>query len=86
MNSPDGAERFAGVDLQAALAKGELKFILHGHKLSGSWALVQMKGRGEKNWLLLKHRDDSARPGLSIIQEAPDSVLTGRRLDEIAEA
>jgi hypothetical protein len=45
-----------------------------------------MKGRGEKNWLLLKHRDDSARPGLSIIQEAPDSVLTGRRLDEIAEA
>ena len=73
------------VDLGAALAKGELKLVLHGHKLSGSWALVQMKGRGEKNWLLLKHRDGSARPGESIIEKAPDSVLSGRTLDEIAK-
>jgi bifunctional non-homologous end joining protein LigD len=66
------------------LAAGELKFIVHGHKLSGSWALVQMKGRGVKNWLLLKHGDDAARSGASIVQEAPDSVATGRSLDEIA--
>ena len=33
------------------LSTGELKFILHGEKLSGSWTIVQMKGRGEKNWL-----------------------------------
>jgi bifunctional non-homologous end joining protein LigD len=71
-------------DPEAALAAGELKFVIHGHKLSGSWALVQMKGRGVKNWLLLKHRDDAARPGASIVQEAPDSVATGRSLDEIA--
>ena len=51
-------------DPAAALAKGELKFVLHGSKLTGSWALVQMKGRGEKNWLLIKHRDEAARPGV----------------------
>ena len=71
-------------DPEAALAAGELKFVIHGHKLSGSWALVQMKGRGVKNWLLLKHRDDAARPGASVVEEAPDSIATGRSLDEIA--
>jgi len=71
-------------DPEAALAAGELKFIIHGQKLGGSWALVQMKGRGDKNWLLLKHRDEMARPGTSIVSDAPDSVATGRSLDQIA--
>ncbi|MFH0915871.1 MAG: DNA polymerase ligase N-terminal domain-containing protein, partial [bacterium] len=74
----------AATDAEADLARGELKFIIHGQKLSGSWALVQMKGRGVKNWLLLKHRDEAARPGSDVEQEAPDSVATGRSLDEIA--
>ncbi len=72
------------VDPETALARGELKFILHGQKLTGSWALVQMKGRGEKNWLLIKHRDATSKPGFNITVEAPDSVATGRSLDEIA--
>jgi bifunctional non-homologous end joining protein LigD len=69
---------------EQALAKGDLKFVLHGQKLRGSWALVQMKGRGDKNWLLIKHRDEWARPGSNITQEAPDSVATGRSLEQIA--
>jgi bifunctional non-homologous end joining protein LigD len=72
------------LDPEAALARGELKFVLHGQKLTGSWALVQMKGRGEKNWLLIKHRDAAAKAGFSITEEAPDSVASGRSLDEIA--
>jgi bifunctional non-homologous end joining protein LigD len=78
----EGAE--TPVDPEAALARGELKFVLHGQKLTGSWALVQMKGRGEKNWLLIKHRDDVARSGVSVTVEAPDSVASGRSLDDIA--
>ena len=31
-------------DVDAALAKGDLKFTLHGAKLKGSWVLVQMRG------------------------------------------
>jgi bifunctional non-homologous end joining protein LigD len=67
----------------SALAKGELKFVLHGSKLTGSWALVQMKGRGEKNWLLIKHRDEAARPGHSLVDDSPDSAVTGRSLEQV---
>lgn len=70
---------------EESLAKGELKFILHGQKLSGSWVVVQMKGRGPKNWLLLKHKDDSARPGSDITAERPESVASGRTLEQIRD-
>jgi bifunctional non-homologous end joining protein LigD len=70
-------------DPTMALAKGELKFVLHGSKLTGSWALVQMKGRGEKNWLLIKHRDEAARPGTSLVDQEPDSAVTGRSLEQV---
>ena len=79
------SEAAESVDPQQEIDSGELKFVLHGHKLSGSWALVKMKGRGPKNWLLLKHRDGSARPGYELTAEEPDSVLSGRTLEEIAE-
>jgi bifunctional non-homologous end joining protein LigD len=78
------AKEAGPVDPGAALAKGELKFVLHGAKLTGSWALVQMKGRGDKNWLLIKHRDEAARPGTSLVQDAPDSVISGRSLERVA--
>src|SRR5260370_40734126 len=37
----------------AQIARGDLKFRLHGEKLVGTWALVLMKGKG-KDWLLIK--------------------------------
>lgn len=82
-DTPDdtpGAGPVVGQDLSA----GELKFILHGDKLSGSWTLVQMKGRGEKNWLLIKHKDEDSRPGSAIVDEAPLSVSSGRSIEEVA--
>jgi bifunctional non-homologous end joining protein LigD len=84
VNAEDSVNAEARVNAGADLARGELKFIIHGQKLAGSWALVRMKGRGENNWLLLKHRDQAARPGADIEQEAPNSVATGRSMDEIA--
>ena len=69
---------------EQALAKGELKFVIHGEKLGGSWALVKTKWQGENNWLLIKHRDEAARAGSNIEEEAPDSVATGRNLEQIA--
>ncbi len=78
------AKESAPLDPRDALAKGELKIVLHGAKLSGSWALVQMKGRGEKNWLLIKHRDESSQSGTSIVEVAPHSAITGRSLEQVA--
>ena len=63
-----------------ALRDGELKFILGGNKLKGSWELVRMKPREaerQTSWLLLKRRDALARPAASfdVAVALPDSVL-----------
>jgi bifunctional non-homologous end joining protein LigD len=42
-------------------------------------------GEGGKNWLLIKERDDQARDDFSVVDERPESVTTGRDLDEIAK-
>ena len=65
-------------------ARGELKIFLRGDRLRGGFALVRMKRPGRPQWLLIKHRDEFARPGSDIEREATTSVKTGRDLDQIA--
>ncbi len=70
---------------------GNLKFHLHGKKLRGGWALVKLRSRkpgDDRSWLLVKERDQEARPEaeLDITASRPESVATGRGLDEIAAA
>ena len=74
-------------------AKGRLEFDLDGEKLNGRWALVRTHGskyggRNRPAWLLIKERDRYAKKGRAsrIVDEAPDSVASGRSLDEIAQA
>jgi bifunctional non-homologous end joining protein LigD len=77
-------------DVDAALAKGDLKFTLDGYKLKGSWVLVRTRGYGGKrgdrsdgrSWLLIKHRDDWSGD-LDIAEFAPLSVKTERDLPGI---
>ena len=67
------------------IARGDLKFRLHGEKLRGEFALVLMRGRGKGNeWLLIKKKDTEAKPGWNI-EDYARSVLTGRSQQEIAE-
>jgi len=74
-------------DANAMLAKGDLKFVLHGEKLKGSFVLAKMRSRrpGSKGteWLLIKHRDDQVVAGYDIDQ-FDYSVLTRRTLNQIA--
>ena len=66
------------------MARGDLKFRLHGEKLNGDFALVHMKGRGKGNeWLIIKKRDEFAVPGWDVESHAY-SVLSGRTQEEIA--
>ena len=66
------------------VARGDLKFRLHGEKLQGEFALVHMKGRGKGNeWLLIKKRDAFAVPDWEVEAHAY-SVLSGRTQEEIA--
>lgn len=67
------------------LSAGRIEFELHGRKLRGGWALVHTKmGGTEKNWLLMKRRDEFASDS-DILADQPDSAKTGRSLDEIAK-
>src|SRR5438552_14296999 len=74
-------------DPHAMLEKGDLKFVLHGQKLKGSFVLARMRSRrpGSKGteWLLIKHRDEYAISGYDINQY-DYSVLTHRTLEQIA--
>ncbi len=45
------------------LRDGNLKFVLHGKKLKGEFALVRMKDNEQNAWLLIKHRDKYAVDG-----------------------
>jgi bifunctional non-homologous end joining protein LigD len=74
-------------DISAALAKGDLKFTLHGKKLNGSWVLVRTRGFGSKSktsWLLIKHRDQFASSE-DVTLEKPRSAVSDRLLAQIAE-
>jgi bifunctional non-homologous end joining protein LigD len=49
-----------------ALNRGKIVIELRGETLKGGFALIKMKGRGEKNWLLIKKKDDHSRAGWSL--------------------
>jgi bifunctional non-homologous end joining protein LigD len=73
-------------DVAEALAKGDLKFVLHGKKLRGSWVLVRTRGFGDKpdrSWLLIKHRDRFAS-SKDVTVERPRSAVSNRLLAQIA--
>ncbi len=76
-------------DVDKALREGHLKFLLDGAKLKGKWALIRMTPRPKEtkpSWLLIKEHDEFERgpDAPAITDEAPESVITGRSLDQIA--
>jgi len=74
-------------EADAMLAKGDLKFRLHGKRLKGDFALVHIRARrqGSKGdeWLLIKKRDADVVEGYDI-DHYDSSVLTNRSMDDIA--
>jgi DNA ligase D-like protein (predicted 3'-phosphoesterase) len=66
-----------------ALDRGHAVFVLRGEKLRGGFALQRTRPDTKSQWLLVKRRDDQARPGSDIVAERPASVLSGRTLDEL---
>jgi DNA ligase D-like protein (predicted 3'-phosphoesterase) len=67
-----------------ALERGHAVFVLHGQKLRGGFVLQRTGPPGIKSqWLLLKRRDEHARPGSDVVAEQPASVESGRTLDDL---
>ena len=78
-------------DPREGLKKGHLEFTLHGERLKGRFDLVRMPDKGKRtthpNWLLIKRRDEHARPGDG---DAPmrdaTSVVSGLTVAQMAKA
>ena len=66
-----------------ALERGHAVFVLHGEKLRGGFALQRTRPGEKPQWLLIKRRDEDARPGTDVVAEQPQSVLSDRTLDEL---
>ena len=68
-----------------ALERGHAVFVLHGHKLSGGFALQRTAAGSKPQWLLIKRRDEYALPGSDIVASQPRSVQSGSTLGELLE-
>jgi DNA ligase D-like protein (predicted 3'-phosphoesterase) len=78
-------ERGGRVAWPAALDRGHAVFVLHGQKLRGGFALQRTRAGAKAEWLLVKRRDEHARPRSDIVAEEPRSVLSGRTVHELLE-
>ena len=61
---------------------GHVSFVLRGRKLSGGFALTRT---GTRRWILVKARDEAARPGSDIVKERPASVRSGLTWQELLD-
>lgn len=69
-------------ELLKELNAGSLKFILHGKKLKGEFALVKMKNGEGNSWLLIKHKDDFAESPYDAEDNTSNKSLVTKFLEE----
>jgi DNA ligase D-like protein (predicted 3'-phosphoesterase) len=74
-------ERDGATSVAEALDRGHAVIELDGEKLHGRWALTRV---ADDRWILVKARDEFADRGRDIVAERPESVVSGRTLDEMA--
>jgi DNA ligase D-like protein (predicted 3'-phosphoesterase) len=72
--------------MSEALERGHVNVFLHGHKLQGGYLLQRTRKVGEQQqWLLIKRRDEDADARRNPISTQPESVLSGRTVEQIAK-
>lgn len=73
------------LSMEAALEEGRVKVWLEGEKLRGGYALARTRGTdGRPGWLLIKLKDEHADTADDLLARRPESVLTGRTLEQVA--
>ena len=72
-----------GEQVAEGLERGHLSVWLHGHKLRGGYSLRRTGGGKKPRWLLVKKDDEHADPESDITQARPESVRSGRLIEEL---
>jgi DNA ligase D-like protein (predicted 3'-phosphoesterase) len=67
--------------MQQNLEDGHITVWLEGKKLKGGYAMTRLDHR--KRWLLVKIRDDEADARRNPVNTEPNSVLSGRSIEEL---
>jgi DNA ligase D-like protein (predicted 3'-phosphoesterase) len=76
----DGRE----IPIGRALADGHAVVELDGRKLRGRYALTRTDTEPRERWLLVKVRDEAADARRNPVATQPESVLTGRTIEQVA--
>lgn len=72
--------------MEEAREDGALKFELKGEKICGGYAMARTgKREGKEQWVIFKLDDEEADARRNPTSTEPDSVETGRSLEEIEE-
>jgi DNA ligase D-like protein (predicted 3'-phosphoesterase) len=70
--------------VEEGLRRGHVSVWLEGSKLRGGWSLQRMRGGSKPQWLLVKRRDEGADARRNPVSTQPESVLSGRTVEEVA--
>jgi DNA ligase D-like protein (predicted 3'-phosphoesterase) len=72
------------MELGEAIENGDVKIFMLGEKIKGAYALVRTGPAGERErWLLIKKRDEGADARRRPTSSQPESVLTGRTIEQL---
>ncbi|MGC5743261.1 DNA polymerase ligase N-terminal domain-containing protein [Chryseobacterium sp. NFX27] len=69
-------------ELLKELKAGSIKFVLHGKKLKGEFALVKMKNAENNAWLLIKHKDEFAEENYDAEENTSKNSAVTKFLEE----
>lgn len=72
------------IPMGQAVEHGHVKVWLEGKKLQGGYALTRFRTGKDESWLLVKAEDEAADPSRNPVATEPQSVLSGRTIEEIA--
>jgi DNA ligase D-like protein (predicted 3'-phosphoesterase) len=72
------------VPIEEALRRGHVSVWLEGEKLRGGYSLQRMRRGAKPQWLLVKRRDEEADARRRPTTTQPESVLSGRRVEDVA--
>ncbi len=69
-----------------ALSAGHAKLWLEGKKLRGGWTLQRTTAGSKSQWLIIKRRDEGADARRRPESTQPESIKTGRTVEQVARA
>ena len=79
-------ENLGDEPMEKGLEEGHVSFRLEGHKLRGGWSLRRVAEGKDERWLLVKRRDEEADARRNPVSTQPESVVSGRTIEEVRES